>query len=164
MIKIAHRGNYQGRNADLENNPAYLSAALAAGYNVEVDAWRHEGRWYLGHDKPEHMVSIDFLCHPHVWTHAKNFEGYLMLYPNKDVHVFWHNKDDFVFTSKGIKWANTGIDTHDGIMVMPDANPELCWRIRKKEITPLGVCSDDFRIFEPDYPGNLEYSHSVPFL
>ena len=33
MIKIAHRGNYKGRNVDRENTISYIEEAIAAGYN-----------------------------------------------------------------------------------------------------------------------------------
>ena len=38
MIRIAHRGNFAGINRDRENSPDYIEEAIAAGYNVEVDA------------------------------------------------------------------------------------------------------------------------------
>jgi hypothetical protein len=144
MIRIAHRGNFNGRNFERENTISYIEEAIAAGYNVEVDVWLIEKQWHLGHDFPGEKIELSFLERPEVWTHAKNLVGYVSLYHNPKVHVFWHDKDDYVFTSKGIKWAKTGVVTHDGVMVMPEHDDELCRQIRNNIVEPLGVCSDDF--------------------
>lgn len=148
MIKIAHRGNYSGKNVLRENTKSYIEEAIAAGYDVEVDVWLIGKVWHLGHDFPGEIVPISFLSRPHIWVHAKNLVGYVSLYNNHKVHVFWHDKDEFVYTSKGIKWAYSGIITHDGVMVMPDSIPELVEKIRSGELEPLGVCSDDFGLFQ----------------
>lgn len=146
MIKIAHRGNYKGRIEDRENSPDYIEEAIAAGYNVEVDAWLIEHQWMLGHDFPKYNVPLDFFERPEIWTHAKNLVGYISLYGNSKVHTFWHDKDDFVFTSKGIKWANVGMITHDGVMVMPERSVFALTALRSREVRPLGICTDDFNI------------------
>lgn len=147
MIKIAHRGNYNGKLPERENTVSYINEAIDAGYNVEVDAWLIDGVWMLGHDFPKDKVDISFFERPEVWTHAKNLVGYVSLFHNPKVHTFWHNKDDFVFTSKGIKWANINILTHDGVMVMPEFNDYYIQMFRLGHLDPLGICSDDFRIF-----------------
>lgn len=148
MIKIAHRGNYKGRDPTRENTVAYVNEAIAAGFDVEVDAWLLDDNWYLGHNFPMTFVDRAFLERPQIWTHAKNLVGYVSLYSNPKVHVFWHNKDEFVFTSKGIKWANSGVVTYDGVMVMPENSAGCVEMIKNKEVEPLGICSDDFRLFE----------------
>jgi len=147
LIKIAHRGNFVGRIEERENTVSYVEEAIAAGYNVEVDVWLIDKQWHLGHNFPGEKIDLSFLERPEIWTHAKNLVGYVSLYHNPKVHTFWHDKDDFVFTSKGIKWANTGIITYDGIMVMPENNRNICGLIKEKLICPLGICSDDFNKF-----------------
>jgi hypothetical protein len=144
MILISHRGNINGRNAERENNPDYIEEAIAAGYNVEVDVWLVDGKWMLGHDFPKDEVPLSFFERPEIWTHAKNLIGYVSLYNNSKAHVFWHNKDDFTFTSKGIKWAKTHVLTHDGVMVLPEFNDYHTQLIQLKQIDPLGICSDNF--------------------
>ena len=37
MILIAHRGNIDGPNPEMENNPQYIDKAIDSGYNVEID-------------------------------------------------------------------------------------------------------------------------------
>lgn len=144
MIKIAHRGNYAGKIAERENTVEYLEEAISAGYNVEVDAWLLNDQWFLGHDYPVARVERSFFERPEVWTHAKNLVGYVSLFSNPKVHTFWHNKDEFVFTSKNIKWCYEGVITHDGVIVMPDFHPGILSQLKDGLLDPLGVCSDDF--------------------
>lgn len=148
MIFIAHRGNYKGDDPLKENSPEYIEEAISAGFDVEVDAWLIDGKWMLGHDFPRYEVPLSFFERASIWTHAKNLVGYVSLYNNSKAHVFWHNKDDFVFTSKGIKWANKGILTHDGVMVMPEYNDYHMQMYRLGHLSPLGICSDDFSKFK----------------
>lgn len=148
MIQIAHRGNYQGRDALKENTIDYIEAAIDAGYDVEIDVWYNDGKYFLGHDGPGEEIPLSYLERSAVWTHAKNLPGYVMLFRNPNVHVFWHDKDEFTFTSKGIKWAYSGVITYDGIMVMPDMSLDLCYKLKSGQIRPLGVCSDNFNLFK----------------
>ena len=147
MIKIAHRGNYKGRVSERENTVSYLEEAIAAGYDVEVDAWLIGKEWHLGHDFPGEVVPLSFFERPCIWTHAKNLVGYVSLYNNPKVHTFWHNKDDFAITSKGIKWAKTHVLTYDGVMVMPEFNDYHTQLIKDRHIDPIGICSDNFSLF-----------------
>lgn len=145
MIRIAHRGNYKGRIEGRENSPDYIEEAIVAGYNVEVDVWLIESKWMLGHDFPKYEVPLSFFERPEIWTHAKNLVGYVSLYNNSKAHTFWHDKDDFTFTSKGIKWCRTHIITYDGVMVMPEFN-DYHRELLKNGHSPLGVCSDNFQL------------------
>lgn len=149
MLKIAHRGNWLGRNIDRENTSSYINEALANGFHVEVDVWFLSiyNTWHLGHDFPKEKINISFLENPSVWSHAKNLEAYFELYNNPKAHVFWHDKDDFTFTSKGIKWCKAGYISHDGIMVMPELKKSHTKLINTRKHVPLGICSDDFRKF-----------------
>jgi len=51
MIKISHRGNINGRIEEAENRPDYIEDTLRLGYDVEVDVWFLDGKFYLGHDE-----------------------------------------------------------------------------------------------------------------
>lgn len=147
MILIAHRGNFNGKNVERENSPDYIEEAIALGYDVEVDVWLVDKKWMLGHDFPKYEVPLSFFERPQIWTHAKNLVGYVSLYHNTKAHVFWHNKDDFAITSKGIKWAKTHILTFDGVMVLPEHNDYHTEMIKNKHIGPIGICSDNFSKF-----------------
>jgi hypothetical protein len=148
MIKISHRGNYKGKDTFRENTSSYIEEAIALGYDVEVDVWLLEGKWYLGHDMPREEIDISFLERHQIWTHAKDLQGYVSLYNNPKVHVFWHKDDDFAITSKGIKWCNAGVLTYDGIMVLPESDCEIFRKIHWQVIKPLGICSDNFTLYE----------------
>jgi hypothetical protein len=153
MIQIAHRGNYVGKNEEFENTPAYIESALRAGYHAEVDVWLINKQWFLGHDGPTYLVDLWFLKTPKLWLHAKNIEAYFSLY-DMNVHVFWHDKDDFIYTSKGVKWANVGVITHDGIVVMPEYSAEISAMLNSGKLKPLGICSDNFSLFGLDGASN----------
>ena len=56
MILISHRGNIDGPNSKLENNPTYIDRALDKGFNVEIDLWVYEKEFFLGHDEPTYLV------------------------------------------------------------------------------------------------------------
>ena len=57
MILISHRGNINGPKKELENNPIYIQNAIDLGYQVEIDIWKIEDDFFLGHEAPEFQVS-----------------------------------------------------------------------------------------------------------
>ena len=59
MIYIAHRGNINGKQLDLENSPKYINRAIELGYHVEVDVWYNDG-FFLGHDNPKYKINIRY--------------------------------------------------------------------------------------------------------
>lgn len=120
MIVIAHRGLIEGPNPTIENRPDTIESALSIGVHVEVDAWCIDGYWLLGHDGPEHLVSAAFLERPEVWVHCKNIEALTQATP--DMHVFWHQDDDYTLTSKGMIWTYPGkpYEETKSIVVLPE--------------------------------------------
>lgn len=75
MKFISHRGNINGKNLELENNPAHIKEAIKKGYDVEIDVWFID-TFYLGHDKPEYKVTKSFLENTKLWCHAKKFVSF----------------------------------------------------------------------------------------
>ena len=133
MILISHRGNLNGKS-DEENHPNHIDIALRQGFDVEIDVWKvNKVEWYLGHDKPQYKVSIDFLKNRKLWCHAKNIEALYGM--NKEgVHCFWQQTDDVTLPSKGYLWTYPNKDlTQDSIAVLPKAKPK---------IDVAGICSD----------------------
>ena len=63
MILISHRGNMNGIEKTKENTIEQINLALSKGYDVEVDVWYENGSLYLGHDKPEEKVDLEFPNH-----------------------------------------------------------------------------------------------------
>lgn len=138
MILISHRGNMNGIEKTKENTIEQINLALSKGYDVEVDVWYENGNLYLGHDKPEEKVDLEFLQNSKLWCHAKNSSAleYMILY---DVQCFWHERDKFTLTSSGFIWTYPGEElTKKSICVMPEeAN------LSKSDVKKAaGVCSD----------------------
>ena len=135
MIFISHRGNINGINKKLENNPIYIHAAIKKGYNVEIDVW-YKGAFYLGHDKPQFKVSKKFLENKKLWCHAKNLEALIKLQKLKTKY-FWHQEDDYTLTSNGYIWTYPGKKlSKKSICVLPE--------IKKTKLSNSisGICSD----------------------
>lgn len=145
---ISHRGNINGKNIEKENSPEYIKETLDNGYDVEVDVWFIDNKWYFGHD--EHQYEVDILIFKklnyfkNLWFHCKNLESlyevswYHKWYYN-DINYFWHENDKFTLTSKGYIWTYPGekIDTNS-ICVLP----ELSNYTEDDLKYCFGICSD----------------------
>jgi hypothetical protein len=141
MLYIAHRGNLSGPRPELENTPGYIDAALLSGFDVEVDVWLDvSGTPWLGHDGPDHCVTAEWLEEraDHLWCHAKNLSA-LTWCLQKGLHVFSHDVDPHVLTSRGVVWAYPGA-VLDGccIAVMPERASYAVEALR----SAAGICSD----------------------
>jgi hypothetical protein len=118
---ISHRGNIAGPNPERENSPEYLMEAINLGLDVEVDIWVVENKIYLGHDKPDYLVDLDFLhlIKDKAWYHCKNVEA-LIMFSESEVffRYFWHQNDDYTITSTGHIWTypGKGISKHSIIV------------------------------------------------
>ena len=122
MIYISHRGNINGPNKKLENNPNYITDAINKGFDVEIDVNYKNSNFYLGHDKAQYLVSKKFLLNKKIWCHAKSIETALKLKKIK-AHYFWHQNDDITLTSKGYFWTYPGKKlTKNSICVLPEWN------------------------------------------
>lgn len=143
MILIAHRGNTEGANPESENKPDYISSALRAGFDVEVDVWSVNGKFFLGHDKPKHEVSWRFLKNPCLWCHAKNTDA-LSSMLSLGIHCFWHQSDDYTLTSKGYVWIYPQKDlVKQGIIVCDSFDNTLIGSC-------TGVCSDNIKAYRDE--------------
>ena len=133
MIKIiSHRGNLIGKTSE-ENKPSYIKNALLKGFDVEIDVWIIDDKFFLGHDKPEYNIDVNFLLNDKLWCHAKNKKALEVLLKN-NIHVFWHENDKFTLTSKGIPWCYPGNYLKSGITV------ELNYKKKMPEV--YGICTD----------------------
>jgi HAD superfamily hydrolase (TIGR01509 family) len=136
---IAHRGNLAGPDPSRENSPSHVQAALARGFDVEIDLWvTDDGALRLGHDEPQHPVEASFLHKPGLWIHCKNVAA-LEHCKNAALTApyFWHQDDDVALTSTGHLWTYPGKPlTQHSIAVMPETRP---FRHLGKA---WGVCSD----------------------
>jgi hypothetical protein len=141
MILISHRGNINGKQIELENSVQYVTAALQNGYNVEVDVWRLSDTLYLGHDKPQYRIEVDwFIKHANkLWVHCKNIDSlcFFNTLKNNELNFFWHESDTATLTSKGYIWVYPGKQpVKNSVAVLPELYNESI-------INCLGVCSDN---------------------
>ena len=138
MILIAHRGNINGSIPELENKPEYINKALKLGYDVEIDVWFKNNKYYLGHDKPQYEVNINFLKNKKLWCHAKNILALSNMIEEKNIHCFYHDNDAVVLTSRNFLWTFPGNYL---------TKKSICVESNKKNIEGIddicyGLCSD----------------------
>jgi len=142
MIYISHRGNINGRIEDVENKPEYINDTILLGYDVEVDVWFVDGEWWLGHDKPQYKISVEWLeeRQDKLWIHCKNVDAMVELESgNKHYdgfNFFWHETDTLTLTSLSFIWVYPGKQPIKGsIAVMPE--------IHNEDVSQCyGICSD----------------------
>jgi hypothetical protein len=123
MKLIAHRGNINGQNSELENKPEYILKTISLGYDCEIDIRYINNTLYLGHDIPQYEISINFLLsnYDKLWIHCKNMEALDLLINYKDLNIFWHENDSYTITSKQYIWSYVGMPTTKNIIcVMPE--------------------------------------------
>jgi hypothetical protein len=145
MIFIAHRGNIVGANPVMENHPSYIKYALQLGFDVEIDVWFIDGKFGLGHDKPQYEVGPEFFHNSKFWLHCKNIEALEKMVTHPVVNAFFHDQDDCTLTSQQYIWTYPKAKlplTERSIAVMPErvnwAGLENCF----------GICTDTPIIFK----------------
>jgi hypothetical protein len=142
MVLISHRGNINGKIEEYENYPPYIDSAIKLEYDVEIDVWFINDEWWLGHDEPQHKISVDWLeeRQDKLWIHCKNVEAVVELESgNKQYdgfNFFWHENDTLTLTSLSFIWVYPGKQPIKGsIAVMPE--------IYNEDVSQCyGVCSD----------------------
>jgi hypothetical protein len=136
---ISHRGNICGRNINRENSPDYVLEAINLGYDVEIDVWVIDDKYYLGHDEPIYEVNENFLETIGFWCHAKNIDSLTKMLLNEKIHCFWHQNDDYCITTNKYIWTYPNkILSKNSICVLPEITDISMYEIRKTK----GVCSD----------------------
>mgnify|MGYP003147918481 CR=1 FL=1 len=137
MKLISHRGNINSKQPELENKISYIYDALDQGYDVEIDVWFKNDRFYLGHDEPTYEIDASFLCNQSLWCHAKNLEALAEMKKIGDIHYFWHQNDDYTITSQRYIWTFPNKSLYyDSICVLPELG-------HAKNINDCyGICSD----------------------
>ena len=136
MIIISHRGNVEGPNPDRENREETIAAAIAEGFDCEIDVWLVNGTYYLGHDYPETAIEFEFLefFSEHLWIHCKHLDSLVAL--RSRFNCFYHNKDIYTLTSRGHIWGNINSPCHpQAIQVMPEKSGVF-------SLNCYGICTD----------------------
>jgi hypothetical protein len=146
MKFIAHRGNMNGPNSALENNPEYILNTIKLGFDCEVDIRFVDGNFYLGHDLPQYKISIDFLLNncDKLWIHCKNIEALDLLIKYKQLNIFWHNNDEYTITSKQFIWSYIGMKTTTNVICVM---PELVDNYTIDYQNCYAICSDYYKLY-----------------
>ena len=139
----------------MENNPEYIIKALNKNYDVEVDVWYINNTWYLGHDNPQYITTIDFLKNDKLWCHAKNHKALIQLLKN-NIHTFSHDIVNVVLTSKAIPWAFPGKEIDEfTICVMPEKTSTIY--SEEELMNSYGICSDNIEFYKKLYNSKYNY-------
>jgi hypothetical protein len=146
MKLIAHRGNIEGPDTLKENHPNFIDAAMAIGFDVEIDIRLIDRKFYLGHDDPQYHVPMTWLVErkDNLWIHCKNLESLQNLISSPvDFNCFWHQTDDFTLTSKKYIWTYPGKKyNYKSVIVMPELNVSLENFSEILKYDCFGICSD----------------------
>lgn len=149
MIFISHRGNITKKIEEKENSPEYILQALNFKFDVEIDVWSINNKFFLGHDNPKYEVDYKFLQNEKLWCHAKNVEALLNM-KDINVHYFWHETDKLTLTSNNFIWAYPSPSFPKySIGVMPeffDSDITMC----------SGICSDIIYKYKEKYEINYD--------
>lgn len=143
QLLISHRGNTNGSNSERENSLEYIIEALNLKFDVEIDVWFVDNKFYLGHDYPKYKINKQFLKTKGLWCHAKNLTALTEMLFISDINCFWHQEDDVTLTSKNYIWTYPGkpIANKKAIAVCPE-------RVQYWDIsTAYGICSDFIKNF-----------------
>jgi hypothetical protein len=140
MIIVAHRGNLDGPDS-CNHNIEKLHKAIQAGFYVELDLWLKDGKYYLGHDKPEQQITLAEFDHPQVFFHLKN----LFLPTLNFADAFAIHQDNYALTLRGKLWCNYGAGfVENSIVCAPElvgANQSLNEFLYEHK-NAWGICTD----------------------
>lgn len=138
MKPISHRGNQKGRSLCFENQPIYIHHALDKGFSVEIDVWRVDGNWFLGHDKPQYPTTFSFLNNQKFYLHCKNLAALTYLSGvQAKCDFFAHNNDSWVLTAKGQIWTFPGEETGPNSIIV-----DFSENARYNHSNVYGICAD----------------------
>ena len=148
MIYISHRGNVDGKKPHLENQPKYIDETISMGFDVEIDVWYIDNKWWLGHDGPQYEIDFDWMDDrsDRLWVHCKNKQAveYFITndYESANINWFWHEEDTMTLTSFNYVWVYPGKQPVKGsIAVMPERNNEDISKC-------IGICSDHIKDYK----------------
>ena len=90
-----------GPDKDLENCPTTIEM-VSNFFKVEVDIWKIDRDYFLGHDDPQYLISFDWLVYlqPKLMLHCKNRLAY-DCQTLVSFHRFMHEDEASVTCSRG---------------------------------------------------------------
>lgn len=153
MKFISHRGNLKGKILDKENDPIYIDVAIAQGFYVEVDLQLVGKTFFLGHDAPDHEITVSWLLQRSnsLYIHTKTIhclEYLLSLDEASSLNYFFHDNDLCTITSTGEIWVHPrSPQIEKSISVMP----ETVGLPMEDLLRCSGICSDRVYYYKKDY-------------
>jgi len=141
MRFIAHRGNIVGPNPAQENKLEYIDKAISNGCDVEIDLRTKNKRLFLGHDGPDHEVTLNWLMDrkENLWVHIKDY-GSLIAVMNTDLKYFCHEQDKYTLTSNGYIWSHDLSNQMNEKCIVPLLSKESVQDYKQKDF--YAVCTD----------------------
>jgi hypothetical protein len=115
MNIISHRGNLTGPNHRSENTESYLIQALNKSFDIEFDVWYTENKFWLGHDFPVNVFSLDTLVYwsskyfdRKFYVHCKNILALENIVKLEKVNIipFFHDSDQCILLKTGKIWVH----------------------------------------------------------
>lgn len=142
MIIISHRGNINGRIPERENTPTFIDSAILSGYEVEIDVRYIDNNFYLGHDTPDYLVTIEWLekRKEKLWLHCKDLDSAIMLGNLKNFKYFCHNSDSYVLTSTNHIWVHDLSLNINNKVIIPLLDEKDILNFNHK--LPYAICTD----------------------
>lgn len=126
-LRIAHRGLIAGPDPAHENSIEILQKRKEAGLHSEIDIWWKQGNFWIGHDFPHEIVSLEFLTSPYFWIHAKHDQSFrelqrISLEKGLGLRIFYHTDEDYVLTTHGDTIIFPGLEDCSGwVYMMPES-------------------------------------------
>lgn len=146
---ICHRGNLERKELATENTPSLLDKRIHDGYDVELDVWYTNKKLFLGHDKPEHPVTFEWLMQSskkYIHTKdAKTLEYLLLRCGREGYHpnIFYHTVEEYALTTRNHVIVLPGQPLLEGSVNMM---PEMA-QAPPSTISAYAVCSDSLSNF-----------------
>lgn len=145
MIIISHRGNLDGVDKNKENLPTQVLKCIEEGFDVEIDVWKIDNVYFLGHDEPQYQIDFEFLKNKKLWCHAKNLNALRDMLRDRKINCFWHQKDDYTLTSKNNIWTYPNKELTSGCIAVLTENTDYSFEDLKK---CYGICTDNPKYYE----------------
>lgn len=142
MIYISHRGNLDSVIPSRENTLDYIDEAIAAGFDVEIDVRTLNNGLYLGHDKADNPVTVQWLLDRRgsLWIHTKDFQSLVNLI-EYDLKLFYHEKENHtIIHNTTIIWSHNILEANRKSIIPLLSYDDLRTGIPNKEV--YGICSD----------------------
>ena len=125
---ISHRALLEGPNPSRENRPECIKEVINLGFDCEIDVKCRNETLFLGHDAPLFKIDVDFLLEnaAKLYIHCKDFFSLNYLQEFEGLNLFYHDRDEHVFTSCGhlITHQDQLRTTDLGIMVLKNKPTE----------------------------------------